>query len=959
MATVWYDYWPVADRETGLPMVGVRGLSGRIVARGTTTDLTLVDANGLPIPQPVTVTDDGFLPGFGVVEGAVEADWLSGSIRIPIWAPKGLRDDAAASAASAAAAAAAAESAADLAAEAAEGVLPPGGSTGQVLTKASGADRDVQWSTPTGGGGGGGVTDHGALSGLADDDHTQYHTDARGDARYYRKAEVDGIAATAATASSAADRDRGNHTGTQPVSSVVGLETRLAALEAGGGGGGGPITTDAITDMTTTGKALAKASSGAAARGLIGAGSSNVAIGTVAGTAADAAAVASALSGKANTNHTHAASDITGLSTVVQPIVQAMASELGDQAVARTVYGSQAGQILPAWNTVKTFGPERWTTANMHASGVQELAPSITANGSPQEKIVYLKMDGFNNNGLDPWRLEFDVEAPSSGWASVFLALQQANQTNLSGTADQYVITHESPSRTAHVVVDFQVPNFDAAFTYLKVRLKVENNVTSGQILRMTNVSLKRIPRVVPPLLVSYGFSPGTPGVWIRHTNARGVRKTTKTILNEGGIASTDAFNTWTPWRWSLPDPSFLDASGVYDGKAGSDETKTGIYSDPLNVGNNDQILSVETNTPGTFELRGNVHGGEAPQAGSPVYKVDEGKGAGLVVWNPGSALGFLKPCRRYQVKWDTSLTRTGDSTPFALVSHLTTVFDDGMMRTDRSTTFPKAAVIGDNFEWMSSHKLSPLWLGRIGKGQTVIGDVDTRGLLSAPAQPNGTGSTSGGTLPAGTRYYYVTAVTKYGETPVSPVRSVATTGSTGSVTLTWTVITGVEYMRVYRATSSTATPLLVATVPVANGTYTDTGAVVPTTPPPLTNTAYTTIATRREVQASDATWSVWYDPDVDLCYANIFDRDALLARAGVQAATTRLQMVPGSITKEYINAVWSGESGTIAVGPGTAAWDVTHWTYIYSPNDPVNYHREVADKAANLGALKAMYPAT
>jgi hypothetical protein len=29
-----------------------------------------------------------------------------------------------------------------------------------------------------------GVSDHGALTGLADDDHTQYHTDARGDARY-------------------------------------------------------------------------------------------------------------------------------------------------------------------------------------------------------------------------------------------------------------------------------------------------------------------------------------------------------------------------------------------------------------------------------------------------------------------------------------------------------------------------------------------------------------------------------------------------------------------------------------------------------------------------------------------------------------------------------------------------------------------------------------------------------
>lgn len=37
---------------------------------------------------------------------------------------------------------------------------------------------------------GGGVTDHGALSGLADDDHPQYLTQARGDARYLLDAEV-------------------------------------------------------------------------------------------------------------------------------------------------------------------------------------------------------------------------------------------------------------------------------------------------------------------------------------------------------------------------------------------------------------------------------------------------------------------------------------------------------------------------------------------------------------------------------------------------------------------------------------------------------------------------------------------------------------------------------------------------------------------------------------------------
>ncbi len=38
---------------------------------------------------------------------------------------------------------------------------------------------------------GGGVTDHGALTGLADDDHSQYHNNARGDARYYTQGQVD------------------------------------------------------------------------------------------------------------------------------------------------------------------------------------------------------------------------------------------------------------------------------------------------------------------------------------------------------------------------------------------------------------------------------------------------------------------------------------------------------------------------------------------------------------------------------------------------------------------------------------------------------------------------------------------------------------------------------------------------------------------------------------------------
>jgi hypothetical protein len=49
------------------------------------------------------------------------------------------------------------------------------------------------------------ITDHGQLSGLADDDHAQYHNDTRGDARYYTKTQLDtSLAAKASTGSVAA-----------------------------------------------------------------------------------------------------------------------------------------------------------------------------------------------------------------------------------------------------------------------------------------------------------------------------------------------------------------------------------------------------------------------------------------------------------------------------------------------------------------------------------------------------------------------------------------------------------------------------------------------------------------------------------------------------------------------------------------------------------------------------------
>lgn len=57
---------------------------------------------------------------------------------------------------------------------------------------------------------------HSNLSGLANDDHSQYHTDARGDVRYYTKSQVD----SSLSSNSSGDRDRANHTGTQLASTI-------------------------------------------------------------------------------------------------------------------------------------------------------------------------------------------------------------------------------------------------------------------------------------------------------------------------------------------------------------------------------------------------------------------------------------------------------------------------------------------------------------------------------------------------------------------------------------------------------------------------------------------------------------------------------------------------------------------------------------------------------------------
>jgi len=110
-----------------------------------------------------------------------------------------------------------------------------------------------------GGGGGEGVTDHGELTGLADDDHTQYLNNARGDARYAALVH------------------------THAISSVTGLSTALDGKQPSG------------DYATNTGL-----SNGLATKQDVGDYATNTAL-------------TSGLAGKANTVHTHTIANVTGL----------------------------------------------------------------------------------------------------------------------------------------------------------------------------------------------------------------------------------------------------------------------------------------------------------------------------------------------------------------------------------------------------------------------------------------------------------------------------------------------------------------------------------------------------------------------------------------------------------------------------------------------------------------------
>lgn len=124
--------------------------------------------------------------------------------------------------------------------------------------------------------------------------------------------------------------------------------------------------------------------------------------------------------------------------------------------------------------------------------------------------------------------------------------------------------------------------------------------------------------------------------------------------------------------------------------------------------------------------------------------------------------------------------------------------------------------------------------------GETVGSAEVSKAIAAALATPVNAAfstATTGGSLAAATYSYRVSATNALGETLASTATTIATTGTTSTVTVNWGAVTGATGYKVYGRTGGTE--LLIASVGAVT-TYTDTGAVTPAGALPTANTTAT-----------------------------------------------------------------------------------------------------------------------
>lgn len=656
--------------------------------------------------------------------------------------------------------------------------------------------------------------------------------------------------------------------------------------------------------------------------------------------------------------HAHDADEIGGLDAEVTALATA-----ADQALtARQVFGERQGVAIGPATISPAFLPELWTLANLDGRGQQStLSPSLTANSTTQNRKTTISL-GNMANADTTYRIEFDVtNTVTAGDASVSLYLMDSSGALISGTAAQRVSGRGSPSGTkqGRFTFDFRPPS--AGGTYLTLALDLNSAATSGT-LGVSNVSLKTTGDVSRPMLISQEYATGTEPYcyWQGFDQKSKTWKMAQVSWAADGALTPYAYhvvNGYTTDRifgsgQSHPDPAFTAPDPNTTASAPGSAFVQSVTPYALRSNNNDQIIEV-LNGSGTFELSGNTHGGEYPR-GAATFRIDTGAG-----WQNWTVERGLRPVRRFQVDLPTEYRRSTDgTTPFANVDHLFTVYADGVIRCDRTTTFLSTQTLRAYFEWMSSFPTNVGYLGRMGRGTLVHGEIDTRAKVATPTAPTVTTSGTGGTLAAATYSYRVAALSSYGETVPSAAGAVVTTGTTSATTVTWSSVTGATGYAVYGRTASPTggevTERLLARTTALS--WTDDGSLPPTAPTQRKNTAatYGNGISTEAIHTTDASWACFYDPRSGWAYGNIYDRESPLERSQVAQVRSRLEGATGNIQKNYANLVWT--TGATTTVPPATAWTATHWSFVYLPRSEADFHAEISARASSLSALKTLY---
>lgn len=631
------------------------------------------------------------------------------------------------------------------------------------------------------------------------------------------------------------------------------------------------------------------------------------------------------------------------------------------------------GSNLP-WAQAPFIGPELWAVANFTATGggtnTTQLDPSLTANGTTLTKKTSISI-GIPAN-LSCYRFSGNITSvPVSGTVSVSVSFVTSGGTLIGSTVKQR-ISNPAGTPLGYFEVEFRAVDMTNG-AYFRLDLDVANNAPSGD-LTITDISLRKIAHIVRPMYYADAGSGTNARVWTplfdpvaqnwkwAEQNLNGEGDMDRSLLNITGYSDD-------PFRYPLPDPGATnpDTTSTNSGLGGTDILLgAGEFSRSLRIGNNDQIIDV-LNGSSAYELRGNTHDGEFNTV-TATFDVDRGDGT----WIPWAATETkLHPARRFRMTWPTTMElSTNPGVPFANVDHVTTWFNDGVIRTDRTTTFLSNQRLRLHFEWMTSHSTATPKLGRIGRGLVVLDEVDVYNKLAAPASPGASTNTSGGFLAAATYGYVVTTLTEMGESTPTAMVTQVTTGTTSVNTITWSAVSGATGYRVYGRSSTLGVGrmCLLATIPVGTETWDDDGTAVavPGQFSPDVNTARSDTGATNSQDAAvsqQANWAAWYDIPLNMVYANIFDRDAIAERAEVLSTQTQLVMGSG-ICKNYILTYFVGDGTTslnLNTQPVTSAteWSATHWNMVYCPADRVNWHNEVALRSMDLPKLKELYPAT